>query len=97
MVDKNNTSQPTHLSSLGNGMFLPKDVNNKKKGNTLYQWKNYDPEKYKDLIKESLYPDHNDFDRIKMYINSKNYEEINDFIDKRAKKVGKVIVHHFYK
>lgn len=97
MVDKNNTAQPTHLSSLGNGMFLPKSVNNGKKGNTLYQWKKYDPNESKDLIEESLYPSNDDFDKIRQYIRDKNYVKINNFIDKRAKKVGKAIVEYFYK
>lgn len=40
-----------HLSSLGNGMFLPKHDNNKKKDKTLYEFGQKD--KYSDLIEKS--------------------------------------------
>lgn len=97
IVDKHNTSQPTHLSSLGNGMFLPKSTNNKKKNHTLYEYNQYSDDKFSDFIDESLYPSPADFGNIQRYINLKDYDSINDFIDNRARAVKKSIVDKFYK
>lgn len=97
IVDKNNTSQPTHLSSLGNGMFLPKSTNNKKKNHTLYEYSQYDEGKFKDFIDESLYPSPADFGDVQKYVDLKDYDSINEFIDSRAREVGKAIIKKLYR
>lgn len=87
IVDSKVTSQPTHLSSLGNGMFLPKSTNNKKKDHTLYEFNNYDESAYDEFIKESDYLSADTLKSAKQASALNDFDTINEIIDNRAKEV----------
>lgn len=87
IVDSKVTSQPTHLSSLGNGMFLPKSTNNKKKDHTLYEFNNYDESVYDEFIKESDYLSEDTLKSAKQASFLNDFDTINEIIDNRAKEV----------
>ncbi|MCT6808660.1 MAG: hypothetical protein M3012_04020, partial [Staphylococcus epidermidis] len=87
IVDSKVTSQPTHLSSLGNGMFLPKSTNNKKKDHTLYEFNNYDESAYDEFIKESDYLSADTLKSAKQASDLNDFDTINEIIDDRAKEV----------
>lgn len=87
IVDGKVTSQPTNLSSLGNGMFLPKSTNNKKKDHTLYEFNNYDESAYDEFIKESDYLSEDTLKSAKRASVLNDFDTINEIIDNRAKEV----------
>jgi hypothetical protein len=96
IVDKNNTAQPTHLSSLGNGMFLPKTTNNRKKDHTLYEYPGYNTHYYQKFISDALYPSEIEFTKIQEWADNNKYVNINEFIDHRAKKVAEAITEALF-
>lgn len=94
-VVANNEKVPNiNLSSLGNGMLLPKSTNNKKKDHTIYEYNIDESEKKKLLssIAGANYPSLKDFERIFALLEKKDYEKINTIIRKRAIKVADDII-----
>lgn len=71
------------LSSFGNGMFLPKTLNNNKKDKTLYEISYEGIAKYK----EASYPTKEEFNEIFKNLKEKNYEQVNKYIDTRSEKM----------
>ncbi|MBW1605043.1 DUF262 domain-containing protein [Lactobacillus sp. Sy-1] len=82
-----------HLSSLGNGMFLPKSLNNSKSSKTLYEFnKDADTVDYRLLRKQSDYFTESQFETIFHKLDEKQFENVNNFIDNRAYKMADQIV-----
>jgi len=76
-----------NLGSLGNGMFLPKTLNNKKKAKTLYEFNETAGVNYRDLIEKSHYFKEEEFDQIFEELKDYDFDGVNRFIGKRADKV----------
>ena len=96
IVDKNTSQQPTNLSSIGNGMFLPKDTNNRKRDKTLYEFKGYDDKKYSSFISESSYPSNETLEKAKEYAHYRDYDNINKIINGRTREVIQSISDHLF-
>ncbi|MEJ6399914.1 DUF262 domain-containing protein [Nicoliella lavandulae] len=85
--------QVVHAASLGNGMFLPKSLNNKKNNKTLYEFNDDDKfVDYDNLRKESDYFSEAQFTEIFNDLDHKNFTAVNQFIDDRARKMADQIV-----
>lgn len=84
------TSKDVMLGKLGNTMYLPKALNQNKKIDTLYEVEH--PEKYEQVIKESMYPTKNDFENAFSALKEKNFGIINSLIKDRSYKVADSIV-----
>lgn len=97
IVDNGSTSQPTRLSSLGNGMLLPKSTNNKKKDHTLYEFNNYDESVYDEFITESNYPSIVTLQEARRASNSNEFDKINEIIDNRSIEVIESIADNILK
>lgn len=85
-----------YLSSIGNGMFLPKSENNLKKENTIYEFDSNKPVQLKkdlESIKGSHYFSAKDFTDIFHLIDQKQYPDVNSFITRRANEVMDDIVN----
>ncbi|MEE6716615.1 DUF262 domain-containing protein [Schleiferilactobacillus harbinensis] len=84
-----------HLSSLGNGMFLPKRTNREKKDQTIYEnmdrWPSNIP-RYTQFLKDSDYPERIQFQRIFANLRERDFDGVNSYIDERAKRVADAIV-----
>lgn len=82
-------------SSLGNCMYLPKSLNNKKKDLTLYDV-NVDG-RYNELIKASLYPTKNELDRAFKDLESHQFDDVNTLISHRARVVADDLINKLLK
>lgn len=91
--DQNN--RKIYAGSLGNCMYLPKKLNNKKKEKNLYEVD--DNGKYDRLIEESLYPTRDDFADVADWLSGHDFNEINSLIVMRANNVAGSIVDHLAK
>ena len=80
------TRQALFGNSIGNCMFLPKGLNNRKKAKTLYEV-NTD-ERYTKLITESFYFSEQDLEDAIGAIASGNRELANSIIKRRAKLIA---------
>lgn len=76
-----NVNNKIILSHLGNGMFLPKALNNSKSSRTLYE---YDESDYSTLINESNYFSPKEFDEIFNSLDNSDDMYVNNIIKKRA-------------
>ena len=83
------------LGRLGNAMFLPKLLNEKKKTKTLYEIN--DSDRYDDVIKESSYPSEDEFLYAFSELDKGNYDAVNDLIMKRSKKVIDELTERIFK
>ncbi|ANZ61097.1 hypothetical protein AYR61_06915 [Secundilactobacillus paracollinoides] len=98
-ADKNLSS--LNLSSLGNGMFLPKSLNNRKQEFTIYEASNksdgiqkeplLEVSNYKQLIHSSDYFSEKEFENIFSRLKKYDFEYVNKKIRGRAIRVGKSI------
>lgn len=79
-----------HLSALGNGMFLPRSVNDEKQSDNLYEAGLKD--KYGDLIENSEYFSEPEFSTIDEALKKRNFTKINDMIDRRGRIIEDIIV-----
>jgi len=77
-----------HLSALGNGMFLPKTLNNNKKDKTLYEV-DHD---YSMLISKSSYPIREEMSCMLENLKTNKFRDVNEAIDIRGMKIAKQIV-----
>lgn len=77
-------------SSLGNCMYLPKRINNKKKDHTLYEIN--DCGQFNDLITESLYPTESQLEVALSSLSEGDFNPTNELIRKRGLKVGEDLV-----
>lgn len=75
--------------ALGNCMYLPKQVNNKKKEKNLYE-ANSDG-RYTDLIGESSYFTEDEFEEIRSSLDAHHYSGVNGFIINRGQEIAKSI------
>lgn len=75
--------------ALGNCMYLPKQVNNKKKEKNLYE-ANSDG-RYTDLIGESSYFTEDEFEEIKSSLDAHHYSGVNGFIINRGQEIAQSI------
>lgn len=78
--------------SLGNCMYLPKKINNKKKEKNLYDVN--ENGHYDQLIEDSLYFSEDDFNNIGKWLDEHAYESINSLIVLRGAKVADSIINH---
>ncbi|WP_164509863.1 GmrSD restriction endonuclease domain-containing protein [Lacticaseibacillus porcinae] len=78
------------LSSLGNGMLLPKSDNNKKKDKTLYE--SDDADKYTELIAKSAYPTPESFEVSFNSLKAQEFDRVNEQINQRAEVVMQSII-----
>ena len=78
--------------SLGNCMYLPKKLNNKKKEKSLYELDG--DGKYDRLIEQSLYPTRDDFSDVAGWLSELNFDCINRVIIMRGNYVAGSIVDH---
>lgn len=77
------TDRKVLLGNLGNCMYLPQKLNNKKKINTLYE--EYDnSSKLSKLLKASRYPTESNFDTAFNDLSTDNFDTINNLIISRA-------------
>ncbi|UQS87287.1 DUF262 domain-containing protein [Nicoliella spurrieriana] len=82
-----------HVSALGNGMFLPKSLNNSKSSKTLYEYdSNNDGVDYQSLRDDSDYFTAAQFDQIFMALKQSRFDDVNAFIDKRAGQMADQII-----
>lgn len=89
-----------YLSSLGNGMFLPKKANRDKKDQTLYEAMERQPsrrERYAQFIEKTDYPSSSDFTQIFVNLRSKDFTGVNSYIEQRAAKVARAIIEGLLK
>lgn len=77
-----NVSNKVILSHLGNGMFLPKSLNNSKSSHTLYEYNQSD---YNTLITESNYFTSEEFNSIFNALDNSDDAFVNNIIKSRAK------------
>lgn len=75
--------------ALGNCMYLPKQINNKKKEKNLYE-ENADG-RYTDLISESSYFTEDEFKEIKSSLEAHDYSNVNGFIIRRGEIIAGAI------
>jgi ElaB/YqjD/DUF883 family membrane-anchored ribosome-binding protein len=88
------------LSSLGNGMFLPKSLNAKKQTKTLYEYINADTKddvikenpEYNDYIVNSDYPDSSKLSRALSDLQNYKFDLANQIINNRSKNVEQAII-----
>lgn len=97
IVDKSSSQQPTNLSSVGNGMFLPKDTNNGKKDKTLYEFDKYDEKKYAEYVSKSNYPSNETLEKAREYARYRDYDNINKIINGRTRQVIQAISDKLFK
>ncbi|QOX66717.1 hypothetical protein GNY08_03580 [Levilactobacillus brevis] len=90
VLDFDPNASRVELSSLGNGMLLPKSENNKKKDKTLYEYG--DPEQYNDLIEASDYPTKETMDHVFDSLSVSDFSAVNIQIRQRSKRIAHVIV-----
>lgn len=77
-------------SSLGNCMYLPKEVNNKKKEKNLYEVNvNH---RYDTLINESLYFTEDQFAEISQALAAHDYKTVNALIEERGRRVAECLI-----
>ena len=81
--------------SIGNCMYLPKLVNNKKKDKTLYEVG--ENARFSQLIQDSHYFTNSEFEAIFSSLESKDFETVNSFIVRRGKSVADDLVDHLLK
>lgn len=84
------TGKKVILGRLGNAMYLPKSLNENKKTKTLYELSDF--EKYSSIMKESLYPEKEDFEEAFKSLEVSNFGNINERILDRSDKVAEEIV-----
>lgn len=89
-IQKIDKGKQVLLGRIGDSMYLPKGLNQKKKTNTLYEYDNGND--YSDLIKESSYPSEADFRYVFKKLASKDFDAINDRIIKRSRIVADRII-----
>ncbi|WDF82926.1 DUF262 domain-containing protein [Lacticaseibacillus pabuli] len=90
VLDSDPTPAKVHLSSLGNGMLLPKSDNNHKKDNTLYEAD--DSGKYDQLIRLSSYPSKESFETSFNALKEQDFDTVNVQIENRANNVISAII-----
>lgn len=76
--------------SLGNCMYLPKKLNNKKKEKNLYEVN--ENGKYDEVIERALYPTENDFVDIAAFLDDREFDAINSMILSRGNQVADAII-----
>lgn len=81
--------------SLGNCMYLPKLVNNKKKDKSLYETGK--AAQYDELIQKSHYFNSDDFELIYLYLEEKDYDAVNSYIVKRGQAVAEDLIKSLLK
>ena len=94
-VDSDPSNRKIYGGALGNCMYLPKQLNNKKKEKTLYDINcdgNYD-----ELIRDAFYFDKEQLDSALSALASKNVEEVNKLIFIRGSQVGKDLINKLLK
>ena len=89
------TNRKIYGSSLGNCMYLPRQLNNKKKEKTLYEINGSG--KYDELIADSLYFSEDEFSVISSALESANFDRINEMIEGRGKRVGEDLIDRLLK
>lgn len=89
------TNRKVYGSALGNCMYLPKQLNNKKKEKTLYEIN--DAGQYDELIAGSLYFPNEVFTEIFLALKEKDYTLVNNKIEERGKKVGEDLIERLLK
>ena len=89
------TNRKVYGSALGNCMYLPKQLNNKKKEKTLYDIN--EAGKYNELISGSLYFSNEEFDQIFSALKEKDYALVNNKIEERGKRVGEDLIARLLK
>ena len=77
-------------SSLGNCMYLPKQINNKKKEKNLYEVN--ENGKYDAVMKDSFYFTEAEFETISIALEDKSYETVNELIARRGTKLAQNII-----
>lgn len=85
-----------YLSSLGNGMFLPKSLNLKKQTKTLYEYFDFEKggqrDEYEQYVEKADYPEKSQFNHVIDELKQGKFDEVNQAIQRRANQVSKVIV-----
>lgn len=85
-----------YLSSLGNGMLLPKSLNLKKQTKTLYEYFDFEKgnrrDEYEQYVKKADYPEKSQLEDVIDELKKRNFDEVNQLILKRTQNIGKVIV-----
>lgn len=76
--------------SLGNCMYLPKLINNKKKDKTLYEAGL--PNGYSEFLEKSFYFSESEFAEIAVYLSEHEYDLVNQMIARRGKAVASDLV-----
>ena len=88
-------SKKIYGGALGNCMYLPKQVNNKKKEKNLYE-ANSDG-RYTDLIDESSYFTEGEFEEIRSSLDAHDYSGVNGFIVNRGLAIAQSITDQLLK
>lgn len=88
-------SKQIYGGALGNCMYLPKQVNNKKKEKNLYE-ANSDG-RYTDLIDESSYFTEGEFEEIRSSLDAHDYSGVNGFIVNRGLAIAQSITDQLLK
>lgn len=84
------SSRKINGGALGNCMYLPKQLNNKKKDKTLHDI-NADG-RYNSLIESSLYFSPSEFDVIDDALGAHDFNKINMYINRRGKRVAEDLI-----
>ncbi|MHA8137699.1 GmrSD restriction endonuclease domain-containing protein [Lactobacillaceae bacterium Scapto_B20] len=84
-----------YVSHLGNGMFLPKSLNNSKSSQTLYEFdRDAESVDYQKLRKDSDYFSQVEFQQIFNDLDTHQFDDVNDFIKQRSFKMANQIIRN---
>ena len=94
-VDSDPSGRKIYGGALGNCMYLPKQLNNKKKDKTLYDIN--EDGSYDELIQTSFYFTKDQLDAAFEELGNKNYSSVNSLISNRGTRVGKDLINRLLK
>lgn len=96
-AEQNQNSRQIKGGVIGNCMWLPKNLNLRKKDKNLHEVNESDQKKYSYLLEGSRYSTVDDFSQIEKYLKDECYEQLNDFISNREVCIMEDLVDALYK
>lgn len=94
-ADSNPRNRRVYGGALGNCMYLPKQLNNKKKEKTLYDIN--DDGSYDELIRDSFYFDKAQLDAAFDALANNDFDTVNSLISARGARIGKDLIDRLLK